>query len=286
MGTAAAPTLVAPVTRVGRVRGLPRSLVVGVALLLVVVGIALIGPFLVPDPNTMNLRQTLQPPSLAHPFGTDNFGRDVLSRIVNGAALDLAFGLVVVPVAILGTLLGLWTGTHRRFDALLMGLVDIVVAFPALVLVIAIVAFLGPGQQNFYVAVMFFGWTSYARVVRSEVLVVHRLDYVSAADLLGLSPGRVLLRHVLPNVAVQPVLMATTDFAAYVLLGAALGYLGLGIQPPTPEWGVMIAEGTSFLAQAPWMSVFPGLALVLVAGTFLLLGDGLSDLLRPEVART
>jgi peptide/nickel transport system permease protein len=279
---------VAPAQRtvMARISALPRSLVAGVVLAAIILAVAIIGPFLVPDPETMHLRQALQPPSLAYPFGTDNFGRDVLSRIVNGASVDLAFGLVVIPVFVLGTLLGLWTGTHRKFDSLLMGLVDIVVAFPALVLVIAIVAFLGPGLQNFYVAVMFFGWTSYARVVRSEVLVVHRLDYVAAADLLGLAPGRVLLRHVLPNVAVQPVLMATTDVAAYVLLGAALGYLGLGVQPPTAEWGVMISEGTSFLAQAPWMSVFPGLALVVVAGTCLLLGDGLSDLLRPEVART
>lgn len=283
MATATAPTTASVLAR--RPARLPRSLVVGTTLVLAIIAIALVGPLLVSDPNTMALRQTLLPPSLEHPFGTDNYGRDVFSRVINGTSIDLLFGMVVVPVFVIGTLLGLWTGTHRRFDTVLMGLVDIVVAFPALVLVIAIVAFLGPGQQNFYLAVMFFGWTSFARVVRSEVLVVRRLDYVSAVEVLGFSPGRILLRHVLPNVAIQPVLLATTDFAAYVLLGAALGYLGLGVQPPSPEWGVMIADGTAFLAQAPWMSVFPGLALVLVAASFLLLGNGMTDLLRPEVAR-
>lgn len=284
MTAATAPTTTASVvTR--RPAKLPRSLVVGVILVLAITAIALLGPYLVGDPNRMALRQTLLPPSPEHPFGTDNYGRDVFSRVINGASIDLLFGVVVVPLLVVGTLLGLWTGTHRRFDSVLMGLVDIVVAFPALVLVIAIVAFLGPGQQNFYIAVMFFGWTSFARVVRSEVLVVRRLDYVAAVEVLGFSSGRILLRHVLPNVAIQPVLLATTDFAAYVLLGAALGYLGLGVPPPTPEWGVMIAEGTAFLAQAPWMSVFPGLALVIVAASFLLLGNGLTDLLRPEVQR-
>ena len=166
-----------------------------------------------------------------------------------------------------------------------MGLVDIVVAFPYLVLVIAIVAFLGPGQVNFYIAVMFFGWASYARVVRNEVLVIYRLEYVAAVNVLGLSPGRILLRHVLPNVIIQPVLLVTTDFVAYVLLGASLGYLGLGVQPPAPEWGVMIAGGTKFLEQAPWMTIFPGLALFFTGLSFILMGDGLSDLLRPEVQR-
>ena len=285
MSTAVAPPITASEGLASRAARLPRSLVVGLVMLVVIVAIALVGPHLVAEPNAMNLRQTLQPPSLAHPFGTDKLGRDVLARIVNGASVDLAFGLVVLPVFLLGTLLGLWTGTHRRFDTLLMGLVDIVIAFPALVLVIAIVAFLGPGLQNFYLAVLFFGWTSYARVVRSEVIVVRQHDYVSAVDVLGFSSGRILLRHVLPNVAIQPVLLATTDVAAYILLGAALGYLGLGVQPPTAEWGVMIADGTAFLAQAPWVSVFPGLALVIVAIGFLLLGDGLTDVLRPEVAR-
>lgn len=285
MGATVAPPTTAPAARARRASSLPRSLVVGIIMVVAVVAIALVGPLIVSDPTTMHLRETLLPPSLEHPFGTDNFGRDVLSRVINGASIDLAFGLVVLPVFVTGTLLGLWTGTHRRFDVGLMGLVDIVVAFPFLVLVIAIVAFLGPGVQNFYIAVMFFGWTSYARVVRSEVLVVRQLDYVSAVDVLGFSPGRILLRHVLPNVAIQPVLLATTDVAAYILLGAALGYLGLGVEPPTPEWGVMIAEGTAFLAQAPWMSVFPGLALVVVAMSFMLLGNGLSDLLRPEVVR-
>jgi peptide/nickel transport system permease protein len=249
--------------------------------------IALVGPRLVPtDPIALNLREALRPPTAAHPLGTDNFGRDVLARIIHGTAIDLQFGLFsVAPTFAAGTLLGLWAGTHRKFDTVLMRLLDLVVAFPFLVMIIAIVAFLGPGPFNFFIAVFFFGWASYARMVRNQVLVVSRLDYMAAVNVLGLPPNRILLRHMLPNVIVQPVLMATTNFVAFVLAGSALGYLGLGVQPPTPEWGVMIAGGKDFLAQAPWITIFPGLAILLVSTTFILLGDGLSDLLRPEVAQ-
>ena len=249
--------------------------------------IALVGPTILhTDPIALNLREALRPPTAAHPLGTDNFGRDVLARIVNGAGIDLQFGLFsVAPTFVAGILLGLWAGTHRRFDTFLMRLLDVVVAFPFLVMIIAVVAFLGPGPLNFYIAVMFFGWASYARMVRNQVLVVSRLDYIAAVSVLGIAPTRILLRHILPNVIIQPVLMATTNFIAFVLTGSALGYLGLGVQPPTPEWGVMIAGGKDFLAQAPWITIFPGLAILLVSTTFILLGDGLSDVLRPEVAQ-
>jgi peptide/nickel transport system permease protein len=283
----AAPAIAEPrIRRVERVRGLPRSLVVGIVLAATLVLIALLGPRIVPNsPTALNLKEALRPPSAEHLFGTDNFGRDVLARIVHGAIIDLEFGLFsVVPTFIAGVLLGLWAGTHRRFDTFLMRLLDLVVAFPFLVMIIAIVAFLGPGPINFYIAVFFFGWASYSRMVRNQVLVVSRLNYVAAVNVLGLTPVRVLLRHIMPNVIVQPVLMATTNFIAFVLIGSALGYLGLGVQPPTPEWGVMIAGGKDFLAQAPWISIFPGLAILLVSTTFILLGDGLSDVLRPEVA--
>lgn len=272
---------------VGRIRTLPRSLIVGIALTAAVAAIALLGPHvLAGNPTELNLKETLGPPSLLHPLGTDNFGRDVMTRIIHAASVDLQFGLFsVLPTFLTGTLLGLWAGTHRRFDIVLMRVLDLVVAFPFYVVIIAVVAALGPGVQNMYVAVMVFGWASFARVVRNEVLVVTRLDYVAAATVLGFPSWRVVRRHVLPNVIIQPVVLATTNFIAYILLGSSLGFLGLGVQPPAPEWGVMIAEGRDFLAQAPWISVFPGIAILIVSTSFVFLGDGLADFLRPEVSR-
>ena len=267
-------------------RGWSPSLVAGTLMLLVAIVVAVVGPWFTPDPLELNLIATFQPPSVEHWFGTDNFGRDVFARVIAGTAIDLQFGFFsVIPTLVMGTALGILAGTSRWFDAILMRVVDIVVAFPFYVLIIAIVASLGPGVTNMYIAVMIIGWASYARLVRSEVLVVGRHQYVEAARVLGLSPTRVLWRHVLPNVIVQPILLATTNFSAWILVGSALGFLGLGVQPPTPEWGVMIGEGRNFLAQAPWMAILPGAAIFYVCFAAILVGDGLSDVLRPEVAR-
>jgi peptide/nickel transport system permease protein len=268
------------------VLSLPRTFVVGVLMLVVALATAKVGPALMQDPIALNLGAALQPPSTAHWLGTDNFGRDILARIVCGASVDLQFGFFsVLPTFALGTLLGVLAGTNRLFDAVLMRLVDLVVAFPFYVLVIAIVAALGPGVGNMYIAVLVIGWASYARVVRNEVLVVTSLQYVEAAKALGFSQGRILARHVLPNAIVQPVVLATTNFIAWILLGSSLGFLGLGVQPPAPEWGVIIAEGRNFLTEAPWISIFPGIAIFWVCSATMLLGDGLADLLRPEVSR-
>src|SRR5215472_533991 len=201
MDLARPPIAVPLIVRTMGIRSLPRSLIAGLALAATIIFIAVFGPTLVPgDPTALNLREALRPPTAAHPFGTDNFGRDVLARIVYGTSIDLQFGLFsVVPTFIAGILLGLWAGTHRRFDIFLMRLLDVVVAFPFLVMIIAIVAFLGPGQINFYIAVFFFGWASYSRMVRNQVLVVSKLDYIAAVNVLGLPPARVLLGHILPN---------------------------------------------------------------------------------------
>jgi peptide/nickel transport system permease protein len=255
-------------------------------MLLAAIVIAIVGPWFTPDPLELNLTGAFQAPSAVHWFGTDNFGRDVFARVIHGTAIDLQFGFFsVIPTLVMGTALGILAGTNRWFDAILMRVVDIVVAFPFYVLIIAIVASLGPGVTNMYIAVMIIGWASYARLVRSEVLVVGGHQYVEAARGLGLSPTRVLRRHVLPNVIVQPILLATTNFSAWILVGSALGFLGLGVQPPTPEWGVMIGEGRNYLAQAPWMAILPGVAIFYVCFAAILVGDGLSDVLRPEVAR-
>ncbi len=265
---------------------LPVSLAVGTLMILSAIAVAIVGPWLTLDPLELNLRATLQPPSAEHWLGTDNYGRDVFARIIHATAVDLQFGFFsVIPTFVIGTALGILAGTSRWFDAILMRLVDLVVAFPFYVLIIAIVAMLGPGVTNMFIAVMIVGWASYARLVRNEVLVVGTHQYVEAARVLGFSWVRVLWRHVLPNVIVQPVLLATTNFIAWILVGSALGFLGLGVQPPAPEWGVMIGEGRNFLGQAPWMAIFPGVAIFYVCFAAILVGDGLSDILRPEVAR-
>lgn len=266
---------------------LPRTFVIGMLMLGIAIAVAFIGPFVLPqDPLALNFAEALKPPSAAHWMGTDNFGRDVLTRIVYGASIDLQFGFFsVVPTFVIGTAIGIFAGMSRRFDAVLMRLLDLVIAFPVYVLVIAIVAALGPGVRNMFIAIYVIGWAAYARVVRNEVLVVRSLPYIEAARVLGFSRLRIFTRHVLPNVIVQPVVMATTNFVAWILLGSSLGFLGLGVQPPTPEWGVMIAEGRNFLVQAPWLSIFPGLAIFFVCCGAIFLGDGLADLLRPEVSR-
>jgi peptide/nickel transport system permease protein len=270
-----------------RAADLPRTFVIGMLMLGIAIAVAFIGPFvLLQDPLALNFAEALKPPSTAHWMGTDNFGRDVLTRIVHGTSIDLQFGFFsVVPTFVIGTALGIFAGMSRRFDAVLMRLLDLVIAFPVYVLVIAIVAALGPGVRNMYIAIYVIGWAAYARVVRNEVLVVRSLPYIEAARVLGFSRLRIFTRHVLPNVIVQPVVMATTNFVAWILLGSSLGFLGLGVQPPTPEWGVMIAEGRNFLVQAPWFSIFPGLAIFFVCCGAIFLGDGLADLLRPEVSR-
>jgi peptide/nickel transport system permease protein len=280
----AAPARLSVFARAG---DLPRTFVIGMLMLGIAIAVAFIGPFVLSqDPLALNFAKALKPPSAAHWMGTDNFGRDVLTRIVYGTSIDLQFGFFsVVPTFVIGTALGIFAGTSRRFDAVLMRLLDLVIAFPVYVLVIAIVAALGPGVRNMYIAIYVIGWAAYARVVRNEVLVVRSLPYIEATRVLGFSRLRIFTRHVLPNVIVQPVVMATTNFVAWILLGSSLGFLGLGVQPPTPEWGVMIAEGRNFLVQAPWLSIFPGLAIFFVCCGAIFLGDGLADLLRPEVSR-
>lgn len=271
-----------------RRRRAPRTLLAGAAMLLAAALAALLGPLLLGgDPLAIHLDEAFLPPSLAHPFGTDNFGRDVFTRVVHGAAIDLQMGLfLMLPALVIGSAVGIVAGYRGGIlDALLMRLSDMLQAFPAMILMIGVVAALGPGFFNMYLAAAFLGWIDYARLLRGEVRVVKRLDYISAARALGASHPRVVLRHVLPGVAIQMVIYASSGFTQSILLGSSLGFLGLGAQPPAPEWGLMITEGRGFLVQAPWMSAFPGLAIVAVGGAASLLSDGLADLLRPEGER-
>ncbi len=262
-------------------RPINRTFLVGMVLLLIIVGVAVLGPRLVPyEPDAFGL--ALQPPSWDHPFGTDNFGRDVATRVVYAAHLNLLIGLVPTAITfVVGVLLGSLAGYYGgKIDTLIMRLVDVVVAFPFIVLVIGIVAMLGPGLRNLFVGIALVGWISYARLVRGEILVAKHQEYVLAAKTLGNSSRRIILRHVLPNVIGPAIVYAMSDAVLNILLGAALSFLGLGVQPPTPEWGSMIQEARNFIRQAWWMPTFPGLAIILTGVGFSLLGDGLADRLQ------
>ncbi len=265
----------------------PRNwpLLIGGALLGVVALACIAAPLLTPyDPIAQNIvNQGLPPFSPGHPLGTDApFGRDVLSRILYGGRVDLLIGFGGTGITILvGTLVGLIAGyVGGRLDAVLMRIVDIFFAFPFLVLVLAIVAMLGPSLFNLFIAIWAVGWVSYARIIRGETLVAKQQEYVLAARALGYNPVRIMVRHILPNVFSAALIFSMADAVGNILLGAALGYLGLGVPPPSPEWGAMIADGQNYMVTAWWVPTVPGLAIVLVGVALSLIGDGLADVLR------
>ncbi len=261
------------------------TLLIGLALLLLLLVAALFPRALAPfSPTDFDYEALLQGPSAKHPFGTDNFGRDVMSRVIYATRVDLQIAVFTTLFPfVFGTLLGALTGYLGRWsDAVVGRIADLVVVFPFLVLVIAIVAVLGPGLTNMYIAVSAVGWVSYWRLTRGEVMNQKKAEYAQAGRVLGYSPSRILLRHLLPNAVTPAIVYLMTDMSLGILLGASLGYLGLGAQPPTAEWGVMVADGKNFMATAWWISTFPGLALTLAGVTFSLIGDGLADALRPR----
>lgn len=256
---------------------------IGAALLLVLLVCAsipgVVSPF---DPDAFDYEALMSPPSLAHPFGTDNFGRDILSRTIWASRIDLQIAVfATVFPAVFGTFVGCVIGyTGGVADAVFRRVADVAITIPFLVLVIAIVAVLGPGLTNMYIAISAVGWIVYARLTRAEIIAQMQRDYAAAGRVMGYSAPRILFRHLLPN-AVSPILVYwMTDMALAILLGSSLGYLGLGAQPPTSEWGVLIADGKNFMTTAWWMSIFPGLAIVLAGTAFSLLGDSLAAWLR------
>jgi peptide/nickel transport system permease protein len=261
------------------------SFVAGVAILGTIVLLALLAPVLARhDPTEQDLLNILQGPSREHLLGTDDLGRDVWSRLLYGARTDLrvAFLAVLFPF-VLGTAFGLVAGYFgRSVDTLANLLVNVVVAFPFYVLVIALVFVLGPGTRNIYIAITIVGWVSYTRIVRGEVLVAKRREYTLAAQAAGLSSVRILVRHLLPNVITQAVVFAMSDIVLGILAIVTLGYLGLGVQPPTVDWGRMIADGQTYLTTNWQLATYPGIAVVITALGLSLLADGLADLLRPE----
>ncbi|CAG9243357.1 Peptide/nickel transport system permease protein [Paraburkholderia unamae] len=261
------------------------SLRVGLAMLALLIFAALFGPTLAAhDPLAVDLGQSLQAPGAGSLLGTDELGRDVLARVLAGLRTDLVVVAICVALPfVIGTAVGLVSGYFGGWvDRVIMRLVDILWAFPFYVLVISIVGALGPGTGNMYLAFSLVVWISFARIVRGEVLLVRRLEYTQAVRVLGYSNARIMLRHVLPNVITPAIVFMMSDVVLTILAVTSLGFLGLGIQPPTPELGIMISEGRTFIQDGWWISVFPGLAIVYIGMTFTLIGDGLDDLLRPK----
>ena len=260
---------------------------------LVVVGLLVLAALLAPlvarhDPTAIDLAAALERPSGAHWLGTDVQGRDVWSRLVHGARVSLAVGIVSQVIALgLGVALGLVAGYYgRRVDDLVMRLADVTLAFPTLLLLIAMAAALSPSLPTVILTIGVVGWAGMARLVRGQVLVVRDMEYVQAERALGAGDVRIMLRHVLPNVVAPVVIAATLGVAGAIMAEAALSFLGLGVQPPTPSWGAMIADGRdlSQLRRAPWTSLFPGLAIGAAVLGFNLLGDALRDVLDPRAA--
>jgi peptide/nickel transport system permease protein len=257
----------------------PATLKVGTGIITAVVLAGIFAPWLTPyDPYYQDLINALQPPGWEHPFGTDMFGRDILARVLYGIRIDMQIGFFTTYVPMTyGVMLGALAGYYRRwFDAILMRVLDVAVAFPFLVLIIVIIAILGPGVHNIYVAVFLVAWAMYARLARAEMLVERTKDYVLAARVLGFGSGRIVFGHALPNIISSSIVFSMSDFVLNILLVSGLSFLGLGVQPPEPEWGAMIAEGRDFILDAWWICTLPGLMVVLTGTGLSLIGDGLA----------
>jgi len=270
-------------------RALKHPLVVtGSIVVLVLAIVAVFGHWLAPfDPTGMDFSSRFAPPSWVHPFGTDDFGRDVFSRVLYGAAVSFKVAFIAVGISgTVGVLLGLLAGFLGGWiDEVVMRLMDILFAFPAVLLAITVMAILGRGVGNAMVAIAIVYIPIFARVTRGAVISVRGREYVTAARAMGQGSWRIMLRHILPN-ALGPIIVQTSLSLAFAILAeAALSFFGLGTQPPEPSWGRMLSEGRSFLHQAPWMGIFPGLAIMVSVLGFNLLGDGLRDVLDPRSSR-
>jgi peptide/nickel transport system permease protein len=247
--------------------------------------LVVLAPLLAPgSPYGQNLTSRLLPPSAEHWFGTDQLGRDIYTRVIHGAHLTL---MIVVLVAILAAPAGLLVGTVAGYsggvvDTVLMRITDVFLAFPRLVLALAFVAALGPGIENAVIAIALTSWPPYARVARAETLTLRSSDFIAAARLQGASPARIVLRHIVPLCLSSVIIRVTLDMAGIILTAAGLGFLGLGAQPPLPEWGAMVAAGRDFILEQWWVATIPGIAIFIVSLGFNLLGDGLRDVLDPK----
>jgi len=263
--------------------------IASLALLAVIAAGTILAPWLTPyDPLAMDYENQLLAPSLAHPFGTDLFGRDVLSRVLHGSRLSLSVGLLAALLAAVpGLLVGLLSGYYGGwFDQLVMRLTDLMLAFPSLILALGIVAILEPGLVSVTIAVGLAGTPGYVRLVRGTVLSVKEALYIEAAQAVGCRDHRIILRHVLPNILASVMVLVTMDVAWAILRATSLSFLGLGAQPPTPEWGAMINSGREFLRRAPWVSLAPSAVMMLTVLSLNLVGDALQGVLDPYVSYT
>jgi len=264
---------------------LNRTFYIGASLVVLVFLIAWVGPLLLPHaPLEQDLSNTMQSPSRAHLLGTDQFGRDLLTRILYGMRVDLQIGIIAtVYTMAYGVAIGALAGYYGGLvDSLFMRFLDILIAFPRLVLTIGVIAMLGQGLINMYIAIGIVGWIAYARLVRGEILVAKELEYIEAAKTIGARDRRIIWHHLMPNVLTPAIVFAMSDVILNILYVSALGFLGLGVQPPNPELGTMIADGRKFILNYPNLTTFPGLGVVAIGVAFSVLGDGLADYLRPS----
>jgi peptide/nickel transport system permease protein len=284
---AEAAVLLAPRRRFRVLRKLARhgSFRIGFVVMVLLVGAAIAAPLISGlDPTAMRIRFRFRPPSPGFPFGTDMFGRDVLTRVLYGARLSLWIGLsVAVASGVLGALIGVCSAQFRRLDTLLMRLMDALAAFPAIVLAIGLAAALGPRAESVIVALSIAYIPRTARVVRASALVIRELEYVDAARVSGAGAARIVFRHLLPNCASPMLVQMTFVFAYAILAEAALSFIGIGPPPPAPSWGNIVAEGRDYSVEAWWIMLFPGIAISLAALGMNLLGDGLRDVLDPRL---
>ena len=267
-------------------------LYIGAGLSLILVFLTLAAPWLEPyDPTKMELSQKFMAPCREFIFGTDHLGRDIFSRILEGSRVSLSVAvLVVVCSAVVGILLGMISGyAGGVVDMVIMRIVDVLLAFPAMIFALALSTMIGTGQMNLIIAITCIQWTRYARIARGEALMLKNAEYIEAARSIGNNTVQVLFKYVFPNIISKILIMASMDIGSIILYCASLSFLGLGAQPPSPDWGVMISEGKDYLQYAPWLTIFPGLAIAVSALAFNMLGDGLRDRLDPrmkEVIRT
>jgi peptide/nickel transport system permease protein len=261
---------------------------VGALIVFVAFFAAVAGPLLCPyDPSAQELARRLEAPSLAHPLGLDELGRDILARLLQGARISLMVGIAVVSVSsavgmLFGSIAGYFGG---RVDDLISRVIDVLMAFPGILLAIALVAVLGPSLVNVVLALSVIGWVGYARLVRGQALRARELEFVQAARACGASSARIVLRHILPTAIPAVVVQGTLGMAGAIIAEAALSFLGLGVQPPTPSWGTMLDAGRAHLFDAPHLTIFPGLAIATLVLGFNFLGDGLRDRVDPKMVR-
>lgn len=265
-----------------------RMAVVGSVIVVLLFIVSLLAPWLAPyDPNAINLKNVLAPPSGGHPFGTDPLGRDVLSRMIWGAGISLKVGFVATGIAILiGTMLGAVAGYYGRWvDAVIMRFVDIMLCFPAFFLILAVIALLEPSIWNIMIVIGLTGWMGVTRLVRADFISLKERDFVQAARVIGAGDPRIIFLHILPNAMASVLVTATLGVAGAILTESALSFLGIGVQPPTPSWGNILTAGKDNIDIAWWLSFYPGLAILITVLGYNLLGEGIRDALDPRLRR-